>query len=256
MARGSILAFVLSALAGYWLSAGSGQEPEPPVAPPAAAGRTVTVRGVGEVPARIERMVLRARIVQSSEIAEDALQELVAMRAKAIEQLLAGSVPNLVVRTAGPNVAYGSAEVRRTHMDGFVIINGQLVPQGGEQEAGTSFADEVVLEVYGLEPFDGDLIASTAARLIDAVRGAGLEPVAVGEELVELGLVDTEDAERAAYGAALEDGRRRATLVAGLAGLELGPVRSIAVEDLAARWHRMNQENVARAELAVVYEIR
>ena len=67
-------------------------------------------------------------------------------------------------------------------------------------------------------------------RLIDASKDSGLTIPPRGQQmLAQFKLVDPSDAENKAYGLAMKDARKQAALLADLAELKLGPIRSVTV---------------------------
>jgi len=228
----------------------------------------IKVTGVGEVTAKPDTVVIRGEFSANADSAADALTKYRDGRRRALKMIESLGLETLSVTGNGATIVVApmmnDRNAMRAAMMGF--DNGQPEPEGKVQ------VREMLSLRVGKLP-DGDAAADLVAKVLDKAKEAGIrvwsqdvvpqyyraamgwgaEEPKESQVAVAYSVTDRAKLEEAAFVMAMDDARKRAELLARLAGRKAGRVTSIRHEGPAAE--KNSFDGTFRVTLHVVFEI-
>ena len=206
----------------------------------AVAEETLDVAVTGKSHAEISSVLVRFILTQSHEEAQTAFENHSAVRKRA--QKAFAELAEMGVTLAGGAIAVQSEVPGQDPFGGRVFINGN---GNGQQtmKKKVKVTETLSINVPAKKGEEQVALWKRVAEVIDTGKEVGLEAagevnpqmayrIASGQQpavaqFVSIGVADAEQLERAAYKAAVDEARRQAELLASLAGVKLGAVKSI-----------------------------
>jgi hypothetical protein len=258
-------ALALSAtLVAAWLAL-PGEAPPGPAGPaPGPAGIEVT--GAGEATLKPDTVVIRGDLTVSAESANDALTKYRDSRRRAVKMLEDLGIPGFSIAGPGPTISVGFAMNDRAAFRNMFDGSGETV------EPKAIAHETLVARITGLTDLDSG--ANAVVKVLDKAKEAGvkigsdsLNPYEVNwmgfaqaaqrkerpDVAVAYVVSDPAKAEEAACAKAMEDARRRAEMLARLAGRKLGPPTTISQEEIGSE--KLSFDGTFRARLRITFGI-
>jgi uncharacterized protein YggE len=237
---------------------------DPGVPAASRAGESgIEVTGVGEASAKPDAVVIRTYLLVSADAAGDALTKYRDSRRRAIKMIEDLGVEGLTVSGSGPVVSVNPGSGERAVR---VMIDGG----NADPEPKAVVSETLVARISNVATLDA--AANAVVKVLDKAKEAGLktsilesmmnhdvfffgyQPPATRRDAPDaVGYVVTDPArlEEAAWAKAMEDGRRRAEMLAKLAGRKLGPAKAIVQEE--APGEKSSFDGVVRARLRITF---
>jgi hypothetical protein len=228
------LALALTILAAAALPARA-QQSDPP---------GIGVAGAGEVKARPTVVEITASVTGDAELAADAIVKYRDAKRRGVDALDGLKLPGLKVETGGFGVNQGGVDSATAQ----AMMQGNVVSTAGKQRV--TVTEQLKLVLSGLDKLKDEELMDTILKVLDTARDSGLligrpaprnyyemqnymdNPGSGQGALVTFRIADPEAVREQAYKAAMDDARKRAERIAGLAGVKLG--RIVSVKDTAA----------------------
>lgn len=208
-----------------------------------AQGDGITVSGTGSVTTEPDRMIVRVTVQGEAEVASDALAQFNSARARAVEAFKKLGIEGLTVEGEGAKIDAGIAG----NVNQVFMIGG-----GGNQSGPVTkvhVKETLRLDVPAIGAQSPKQRTETAAKILDTAKDAGLKLVTSNQNpnvvqniwtpggtqtpkptgLISFIPKNMEQAETAAFKAALEASSKKAKALADLSGRQLGRVQSIQV---------------------------
>lgn len=203
-----------------------------PATPASADG--ISVFGTGEVPARPDSVEIDLTVSGKAELTGDALVKFRDAKQRLAEALKKLGLAELTLEDRGTTVSAGSSIEQQQR-----VINGIQQPLGKPQIEVSSTVRVTLKNVRQMPPED---LVKTVGKLIDVAQDAGVTigPSAMDQMMRQrMGLLggtsttarfvvtDLAQLREQAYEKAVTDARERATRLAKLSGVKLGPALSV-----------------------------
>lgn len=196
-----------------------------------AENEGITVVATGQTSSPPDRIEMAVNVVGSAELAGEAATKYRGQRERLLEALSSLGVEDLKTRPGTVTVTGTPTQSPNQY--------GQVVPNAN---AGAfSVTEKVVIDLPA-----GDAPLDTITKIYDVGKDLGVTFVAPrsgSNSLVQPRFVKTEESEAAAYKSGMEQARRKATVLAGLAGegVSLGKVLSVSASKAVATTHNAQQ---------------
>lgn len=196
----------------------------------------ISVKATGVVKLRADVLELEGQVSGNAELAGDAITKYRSARQRAVEAIEALQIPDLKVKPGRIDITSASdANAQQQMMRGM--------PATASVNRPLNVSEPLSIRIDGIDKLTNDQIIETLVKILDAGKDAGLTLGAKeatpsynpytggyntsGSALARFRLSDVEGARQKAFEDAMKNATRQGERLSKLAGLKLGPVRSI-----------------------------